>query len=65
MLTTSRISRSPAFAMDWLGEVLLNWSFLRAGLQRRSAEELSDHLRRDLGLMPRPEEPRDLRDLRW
>ena len=65
MLTASRTSSSPAFALDWLGEVLLNWGFLRTGLQRRSAEELSDHLRRDLGLLPRSEHPRDLRDPRW
>ena len=65
MLTTSRSSASPAFGMDWLGEALLNWGFLRAGLKRPPTDDLSDHLRRDLGLLPRLEERRDLRDLRW
>ena len=51
--------------MDALGEALLNWSFLRAGVRRTRTEELSDHLRRDLGLLPRSERPSDLRDPRW
>ncbi len=62
MLTTSRFSSSTIFAMDWLGEALLNLGYMRTGLKRgRSADELSDHLRRDLGLTPRSERQSDLR----
>ena len=64
MLTNSR-SR-PAFAMDWLGQALLNFGFLRAGLTRGlSIEQLPDHLRRDIGLLPRLEERPDPRDRHW
>jgi hypothetical protein len=52
--------------MDWLGEALLAWGFLRAGLRRRpSIDELPDYLRRDVGLPPREKGTLDLRDLRW
>jgi hypothetical protein len=51
--------------MDLLGEALLNWGFPAPGLRRSGTKELSEHLRRDLGLLPRPERPSDLRDLRW
>ena len=64
MLTTSRFSSSPVFAMDWLGEALLNWGFLRLGLRRStSVEQLPDHLRQDVGLPPRERrtDPRDWR----
>jgi hypothetical protein len=65
MLNISRISTSNGLGMDALGEALLNWGFLRTGLRRARTEELSDHLRRDLGLLPRSERPSDLRDPRW
>jgi hypothetical protein len=65
MLSISRFSTSTGLGMDALGEALLNWGFLRAGLRRARTEDLSDHLRRDLGLLPRGERPSDLRDLRW
>ena len=65
MLSISRFSTSSGLGMDALGEALLNWSFLRAGVRRPRTEELSDHLRRDLGLLPRSERPSDLRDPRW
>jgi hypothetical protein len=67
MLTTSRFSTAAGLGMDWLGEALLNLGFLRMGLARRRAsiEDLPDHLRRDLGLMPRSEEPHDPRNLGW
>jgi hypothetical protein len=65
MLSISRFSASTGLGMDSLGEALLNWGFLRASLRRARAEDLSDHLRRDLGLLPRSERPSDLRDLRW
>lgn len=66
MLTTSRFSSAPAFAMDWLGEALLNWGYLRTGLKRRPPiEELPEHLRRDVGLLPRADGPTDPRDWRW
>ncbi len=65
MLSISRFSTSTGLGMDTLGEALLNWGFLRAGLRRSGTKELSDHLRRDLGLLPRSEQPSDLRDLRW
>ncbi len=65
MLTTSHSSSRAAFAMDWLGEALLGWAFLRTGLTRRpSVERLPDHLRRDVGLPPRAEGPTDPRDWR-
>jgi hypothetical protein len=65
MLGGSRISSSWGLGTDWLGEALLNLSYMRAGLRRRrSLEELPDALRREMGL-PTPEEPaanpRDLR----
>ena len=65
MLSIPRFSTSNGLGMDALGETLLNWGFLRAGLRRARTEDLSDHLRRDLGLLPRSERPADLRDLRW
>jgi hypothetical protein len=66
MFTISRSASAPTVAKDWLGEALLNWGFLRAGLKRgRSAEELSDHLRRDLGLSPHAESRAHPRDWRW
>lgn len=65
MLTNSRFSAAPAF-VDWLGEALLNWGYLRTGLKRRpSVERLPDHLRRDVGLLPRAERRSDPRDWRW
>ena len=65
MLSISRFSTSNGLGMDALGEALLNWGFLRTGLRRARTEELSDHLRRDLGLLPRSERKPDLRDVRW
>ena len=65
MLSISRFAASNGLGMDALGEALLNWGFLRTGVRRTRTEELSDHLRRDLGLLPRSERPSDLRDLRW
>ena len=65
MLSISRFSTSNGLGMDSLGEALLNWGFLRTGMRRARTEELSDHLRRDLGLLPRSKRPSDLRDLRW
>ena len=65
MLSISRFSTSKGLGMDALGEALLNWGFLRTGVRRTRTEDLSDHLRRDLGLLPRSERPSDLRDLRW
>jgi hypothetical protein len=63
MLSTLRFSSA---GPDWLGEVLLNLGFLRAGVRRRgSADELPDHLRRDVGLPPREKATTDPRDLRW
>jgi hypothetical protein len=52
--------------MDWLGQALLNFGFLRAGLTRGlSIEQLPDHLRRDVGLLPRLEGRTDPRDRHW
>ena len=65
MLGISRFSASNGLGMDLLGEALLSLGFLRTGVRRARTEELSDHLRRDLGLLPRSERPCDLRDLRW
>ena len=65
MLGISRFSTSTGLGMDSLGEALLSLGFLRTGVRRARTEELSDHLRRDLGLLPRAERPADLRDLRW
>ena len=65
MLSISRFSISSGLGMDALGEALLSLGFLRTGVRRARTEELSDHLRRDLGLLPRSERPSDLRDLRW
>jgi hypothetical protein len=65
MLSISRFSASTGLGMDSLGEALLNWGYLRAGMRRARTEELSEHLRRDLGLLPRSERPSGLRDLRW
>ena len=65
MLSISRFSTSTGLGMDSLGEALLNWGFLRTGMRRARTEELSEHLRRDLGLLPRSERPSDLRDPRW
>ena len=65
MLGISRMSASLGLGTDWLGEALLNLSFLRAGVRRGwRPEELPDHLRRDVGLPPR-EKAIDPRDLRW
>ena len=64
MLSISRFSTSSGLGTDALGEALLNWGFLRMGLRRAGTEQLSDHLRRDLGLLPRSERPSDLGDLR-
>lgn len=64
MLSISRFSASTGLGMDKLGEALLNWGFLRTGLRRGRTEDLPDHLRRDLDLLPRSERPSDLRDLR-
>lgn len=61
-----RFSSSSGLSSNWLGEALLNWGFLRLGLNRgHKLEELPDHLRRDVGLPPRVERPADLRDWRW
>ena len=65
MLSISRFSISNGLGTDALGEALLNWGFLRSGLRRARPEDLSDHLRRDLGLLPRSERLSDLRDRRW
>jgi hypothetical protein len=65
MLSISRFSASNRLAVDSVREALLGLSFLRAGLRRTPTAELSDHLRRDLGLLPRSERPADPRDLRW
>ena len=65
MLSISRYTASNRLAMESIGDVLLNWGFLRTGLRRVQTQELSEHLRRDLGLLPRSERPADLRDLRW
>jgi hypothetical protein len=66
MLTNARFSSAPGRGMDWLGEALLNWGYLRAGLKRRpSVEDLPDHLRRDVGLLPRADRRADLRDWHW
>ena len=65
MLSIPRFSTSTGLGMDSLGEALLSWGFLRTGLRRGRTEDLPDHLRRDLGLLPRSERPSDLRDLRW
>lgn len=65
MLSISRISTSTGLGMNALGEALLNWGFLRTGLRRTGTKDLSDHLRRDLGLLPRSERPSYLRDPRW
>ena len=65
MLSILRFT-SEGLGPDWLGEALLNLSFLRAGVRRRgSTEDLSDHLRRDVGLAPRGKAAIDPRDLRW
>jgi hypothetical protein len=66
MLSFSRFSSSAGLGSDWLGEALLNWGFLRTGLRRAGTiEELPDHLRQDVGLLPREKASPDLRDLRW
>jgi len=65
MLSISRFSASNRLAIESVGEALLNLGFLRTGLSRGRTEDLSDHLRRDLGLLPRSEQPADLRDRRW
>jgi hypothetical protein len=70
MFGISRFSSSSGLGSDWLGEALLNLGFLRMGLQRgapqrrRSADELPDHLRRDVGLPPRQGASPDPRDWR-
>jgi hypothetical protein len=65
MFGISRMSASLGLGPDWLGEALLNLSFLRTGVRRgRRPEELPDQLRRDVGLPPR-EKVSDPRDLRW
>jgi hypothetical protein len=65
MFGISRMSASLGLGSDWLGEALLNLSFLRAGVRRgRRSEELPDQLRRDVGLPPR-EKAIEPRDLRW
>ena len=65
MLSILRLSSSSRLGPDWLGEALLNLAFLRMGLPRgRSADELPDHLRRDVGLPPRQKALPDPRDWR-
>ena len=66
MVTISRLSHSLSAGSDWLGDALLTLSFLRLGIARTpSAEDLPDHLRRDVGLPPRDRGPRDPRDSIW
>jgi hypothetical protein len=65
MLSISRFSASNGLGMESLGEALLSLGFLRTGVRRARTEELSEHLRRDLGLLPRSEPPSDLRNPRW
>ena len=65
MLSISRFSASNRLALESVREALLILGFLRTGVRRPRNEELSEHLRRDLGLLPRSERPADLRDLRW
>ena len=65
MLGISRVSSSWGLGTDWLGEALLNLSFMRAGLsRRRSLEELPDALRREMGLPTHDEQAANPRDLR-
>ena len=65
MLGGSRISSSWGLGTDWLGEALLNLSYMRAGLQRRrSLDELPDALRREMGLPTGEEQAANPRDLR-
>jgi len=52
MLSIPRFSTSSGLDMEWLGEALLNWGFLRMGL----------NLRRDIGLAPRQKGPSGLGD---
>lgn len=62
----SILRSSSAWGWRSLGEALLNLSFLRAGIRRPiSADELPDHLRRDVGLAPRDRQPLDPRITRW
>ena len=64
MFGVSRVSSTWGLGADWLGELLLNLSFLRLGIVRSSGvEDLPDHLRRDIGLPPRQRllDPSDLR----
>jgi len=66
MFGISRMSASFGLGSDWLGEALLSLASLRVGVSRSPRlEDLPDQLRRDLGLLPRSEQPADLRDLRW
>ena len=65
MLSISRFSASNRLCVESVAEALMNLSFLRAGMRRARTEELSDHLRRDVGLPPRERASADPRDLRW
>ncbi len=66
MLSISRFSTSTGLGMDSLGEALLNWGFLRAGLQRASDRgAVGPSAPRSGPAAPVSERPSDLRDLRW
>jgi hypothetical protein len=66
MLSIPRFSSSPGSTKDSLGEALLNWGFLRTGLNRaRSVEKLPDQLRSDVGLPPREKASSNPRDWSW
>jgi hypothetical protein len=65
MLSISRFSAPNRLCVESVAEALLNLGFLRAGVRRAGIEDLSDHLRRDVGLPPRERAAVDPRDLRW
>jgi hypothetical protein len=65
MLGISRASSSFELGSDWLGEALLNLSYMRAGLRRRrSLDELPDALRREMGLPTSEEQAANPRNFR-
>lgn len=66
MFTITRLSPSAGHSIGWPGEALFSWGFLRMRLKRRpSIQRLPDHLRSDVGLLPRIQGPSDLRDFGW